>query len=241
MDNSLVNYLNSRFVEKKSIEKTTINRPGPVITISREVGCNGIKLANLLVSKLNQNRPDKNWKVLSKEVFYKSAKELNLKPELVRKTLKSTDKYLFEQILKAFGDKNYKSERKITRTVIDVIKDFAIEGHCIIVGRAGHIIASEIKDALHVRLVAPLEYRINTIMKNNQLSHEEAQRFIAQVENERIAFRNAIKKEVLYHDERFDLTLNLANFNNEEVVSLLASVIKIKQMETSLSSKLLLV
>jgi cytidylate kinase len=193
---------------------------GPVITISREVGCNAVKLAKLLNEKLNSGSKVKKWNVISKEVLYESARELNLRPDEVRKVLVQTDKYAFDEILKAFSSKYFVSERKIIRTVVDVIHHFAIEGHCIIVGRAGHVITSDIKKALHIRLFAPFEYRVKNIMENNSLSKNDAIEFIQRVEKERIAFRKAIMHDNPY-EELFDVSLNRATMTDETLLGII--------------------
>jgi cytidylate kinase len=181
----------------------------------------------MLAESLNHKKHSKKWKVLSKEVFHQSAEELNMDAENVRRIFKKTDKYVFEEILKAFNNKNYKSERKIAKTVSEVVLSFAIDGYSIIVGRAAHIIASEIKNALHIRLTAPLDYRVNNIQINNSLNREEAIRFIAKVEKERLAFRKVIKEENL-REELFDLTLNRFSFETEELVEIIELAMKKK-------------
>ncbi|MCK3684809.1 cytidylate kinase-like family protein [Maribellus sp. YY47] len=237
MGNSLMNYLNSRLKEEKSFQKGHVGDAGPVITISREVGCNGLKLANLLAIELNKQRMLADWKVLSKEIFYESARELNLAPEKILKALKKEDSYTFEQILTAFGEKRYKSEAKIVNTVKEVVRSLAINGFNIIVGRASHIIAADIKNALHIRLEAPLEYRIRNIMCNNNLSRDEAKAFIERVEKERIAFRKAIRLEQSL-DVHFDMMINRASFTDREAVELIMFAIEKKRILADYKQKI---
>jgi cytidylate kinase len=220
MSNLLMHYLNKRMTETEVIKKSETQVAGPVITISREVGCNGVKLANLFAMRLNIKNPDTNWKVISKEVFQKSAKELKMEPEKVRKTMYQSGKTAFDDILKAFYDKNYKSNLTIGKTMNRVILQIATDGHCIIIGRAGHIIADGIKNALHIRLVAPFEYRIHTIIRNNHLSREEAIKFIHRVDKERTAFRKALLKDDPVH-EMFDITFNRAAYTDDELLDLI--------------------
>lgn len=236
MGNSLMNYLNQRMKEGNASDKGKGVTAGPVITISREVGCNGIKLANKLAAELNKQRTISEWKVLSKEIFYESAKELDLEPEKIRQNFKKTDRYTFEQILKAFGDKRFKSEAKIAKTVKEVVYSLAIDGFNIIVGRASHIIAYDIPNALHLRLTAPLDYRISTIMHNNKLTKEEAIAFIAKVEKERIAFRKALSEESL-HEEYFDLYINRASFSDEQAVKIILFAIEQKNILANYKNK----
>ncbi len=229
MRNSLLIYLNKRLLGQEPNKKKSMEA-GPVITISREVGCNGLKLARLLATRLNTHKLSAEWRVLSKEVFNESARELNMDPERVRKTFKHADKYTFDEILKAFNDRSYKSERKIAKTVSDVILSFAADGFCIIVGRASHIIAKDIKNSLHLRLVAPLEYRINTIMNNKQLKRDEAINFIHRIETEREAFRNLVCKDK-NTDDMFDLTINRDKFTDEEIVDIVEYAVNKKKIQ----------
>lgn len=237
MSNVLSSYLNKRLKKDNSFEKDGWGSAGPVITISREVGCNGIPLANLLAEKLNEKKRSNLWKVLSKEVFHQSAQELNMEPETVKKVFKQSDRYIFDEILKAFNSKSYKSERKIVNTVTDVVRSFAIDGFCIIVGRASHIIASDIKNALHIRLTAPLDFRIKNIQINNGLNREEAQQFIQKVEKERIAFRKTIKHENL-REELFDVTLNRASYSNEKLIEIIELAFDKKEMMEDSNARL---
>lgn len=228
MKNLLSSYLDKRLIDE-SLPLQKEQNPGPVITISREVGCNGLKVARALAEKLNSESQGKTWKVLSKEVFHESAKELNVDYNRVVKIFKTTNRYALEDILYAFGSRNYKSGRKIIKTVVDIIYSFSHEGHCIIVGRAGHIIARDIKNSLHLRFVAPLEFRIGTIMHNNGLTREEAIDFINKVERERMAFRKAIG-EVTHHHKDFDLVINRGFLDRAELIELITKVMAMKKM-----------
>jgi len=221
MSNALLEYLTKR-MGHINVYDTTNNIPGPLITISREVGCNGVKLARKIATKLNQRHLGPEWKVLSKEVFFESAKELDMEPEQVRRVFKYADSYTISDILNAFGNRKFKSERKVIKTVNEVIRAFAEQGFCIIVGRAAHIIASDIKNALHLRLLAPCEYRVKTIMDNNHLNYEEALQFIEKVEKERRAFRKSIRIEKETEECKiFDLWINRASFQDEAAIELI--------------------
>lgn len=228
MGNALLEYLTKRMGNQK-VYSNPNNVPGPLITISREVGCNGVKLAHKIAARLNQRHLGPDWKVLSKEVFFKSAKELDMEPEKVQRVFKYSDSYAMNDILNAFGTKKFKSEKKVIKTVNDVIRTFAEEGFCIIVGRAGHIIAHDIENALHLRFLAPLEYRIKTIMDNNRLNRHEAIDFIKKVEKERKAFRKAIKQEET-EIELFDLCINRASFTDEEAIDLIETAAEKKNI-----------
>jgi len=227
MGNLLLKYLNDRLSEEKQNKPQKKQESNPVITISREVGCNGVILANLLAESLNRHNPPVHWKVISKEVFFESARQLNMNPEQVRKTLTQSEKFTFEEIIKAFNDKRFKSEQTIAKTLREVIYHFATDGYCIIVGRAGNIIAKDIKTALHVRLIAPLDYKIKSIMDKNKLTREKAIEFIEEFDEERVAFRETIFGDKI-HEDMFDLVLNRHSFSNEAMVEMIEFAAKKK-------------
>ncbi len=229
MSNTLINYLNKRFQEEKESITRISQSPGPVITISREVGCNGLKLAKLLISRLNSEKPNTDWKVVSKEILVASANKLNMDIEDVRKTVKQSEKFTFSEILKAFNDKNFKSEQKITKTIIDTILKFATEGYYVIVGRDGHMIAKDIEKSLHIRFVAPLDYRVKNIMVNNKLNRLKAIEFINRVEHERQAFRDSIRPKYM-KEELFDITINLEAFTDDEVLDIIRCAVEKKKL-----------
>jgi cytidylate kinase len=229
MGNSLLSYLNKRVVQAQQTGSADKD-PGPVITISREVGCSGLELANALKDRLQKIHFQESWKVLSKEIFCISAKELDLEPEKVAKIFKQADRNAFDDILYTFSEKRSISEKKVRHTVVDVIRSFAEDGHCIIVGRAGNVIAGDIKNALHVRLVAPSEFKIRSIMEKNHLCHEEARKFIIEEEKDRLAYRKAVTDRQSDQPELFDVTFNRAEFGTESIVDFVLFMMEKKGM-----------
>ncbi len=227
MENTLLNYMNRRLGESKIPIPKSKSVQGPVITISREVGCGGIKLGNLMLEELNKCVLCKQWQVISKEVLNASANELKIKPEKIDRLFASHEHFTFDEVLSAFSDKYYKSNRTIVKTVREVIRNFAIDGCCIIVGRAGHLIASDVKNALHIRLVAPLEWRIQSISARKNLNHSDALKYIQNTEKERELFREHFKTNKK-EDEHFDLTIDVSAFDEESLAKLILSAFELK-------------
>jgi len=201
--------------------------PGPVITISREVGCSGLKIARKLADKLNKNNKKQEWTVFSKEIFEETSRELEMNEQKLKKILKAENRNTFDEILEALGDKRFKSEQKIKKTVINLIKEIAIAGHCIIVGRGGYFIVRNIPDSLHLRFTAPLEWRINKIAKRHHISKTEALIFINKTEKERESIRKKLNPEGLCN-EHYDMEINVSAFSTESVVELLEKSMSLK-------------
>jgi cytidylate kinase len=220
MNNTLLVYLNKRLHQSTGKYQSPQHPPGPVICISREVGCGGVNIARLLAIELDKIGTCKRWKVLSKEILEESALELNMDPNKLRHYLKEGDRGMFDDILSAFSEKRYKSDRKITNTLIDLILSFANDGHCIIVGRAGHIITRNIEKSLFIKLSAPLNWRTKKIMEKFDLNIREATDFIEKTERERENLIRHIGGEN-YKDYGFDLNINLSRLNITQVIGLI--------------------
>ena len=212
MDNTMWSYLNKRMQQQSPNYQNSNTSPGPVICISREVGCKGVKFAQQLAAELEKQPGNKKWKVISKEILAESARELNMDPAKLQSNLHNKDRSAFDDILNAFSEKRYKSDGKIRKTLIDLISSFANDGYCIIVGRAGHIIARDIEKSLLVRLTAPLEWRIQQTMKLNDLNEKEAIDFMTKIEEERLNLRKHIADDSAKHDT-FDLTIDLSRMD----------------------------
>ena len=236
MENTLLNYMNKRVTEH--VQKTDAGQGvvGPVITISREVGCGGVLLGRKLAQELNKSVFCKHWEVVSKEVLRASSRELKLSPEKVNRLFSTREHSSFEEILSAFTDKYYKSNRVILKTVKDVIRNFAIDGCCIIVGRAGHVIASDVENSLHLRLIAPLEWRIHSISIRKNMSKADALKYIQETEKERDAFRKHFVKDKS-QEEIFDLTIDVSRFPTDKILSLLLIAFEYKGIPANIKQK----
>ncbi len=236
MNNTLMVYLNKR-LHHDDPRFTDINRqPGPVICISREVGCGAVNLAGMLAAELDKKGLCRKWRVLSKEILEKSAQELDMDPNKLKNYLKEGDRGVFDDILAAFSEKRFKSDRKISKTLIDFIKSFANDGYCIIVGRAGHIIAKDIEKSLLVKLTAPLEWRAKQIMKKNNLNLREAFEFIEKTEKERENFRKHVAGDHSVQEE-FDLTINMARISAKDAISIICQASQLKGLLETNKSK----
>ncbi len=237
MGNTLIAYLNKRLLRTNS-QKAEEKPPGPVITISREVGCSGLDLAYALSDRLNKSSHFEGWKVLSKEILQHSALELDMDPERISRIYKQADRSSFDEILNAFSEKRFKSDKKIKKTVVDVIRSFAEDGFCIIVGRASNVIAADIQRSLHIRLVAPEEYRIASVMQKNGWNRADSIKFITRVEKERYAYRHAVMVKNPDDPEIFDLTFNKARFSDETIVNLVMMAIEEKKILKGFKEKI---
>lgn len=205
------------------------NRPGPVITISRAAGCSCSRMAHKLTEKINSIDSTSNWEIISKEILHESAEKLKMHPEEVKKIFEVKDKGFFDDIMQAFLSRDYYFERKTIKTIKDVIFNFAVEGHKVFVGRGAFIICNNIPNSLHIRITAPLDWRINKVMIAKNVKKPEANEIIKTIETNRHNYLAALKGSPFDHED-FDLTINQSKFNSDQIIEIILQAIKDKDI-----------
>lgn len=91
----------------------------------------------------------------------------------------------------------------------------------IIVGRGSQIILGDKPDVLHVRIVAPLEVRIQRWMKREGISYEEAKKIVNQRNKKHIDFIKTYFHEDINKTELYDLIINTGKLSLEKAVDLI--------------------
>ncbi len=223
MGRVLLHYMSQRLNEINL--KTSKKEPGPVITISRAAGCSCYELAKKLEARLSELYPKSPWQVISKEILHQSAEQLKIQPEKVEHIAQAKGRSLMEEILQTFLSSDYQLEKKVVKTLVNVIRNFAHDGYKIIIGRGGCVICNDIQKAVHVRIDAPMSWKIEQIMDRKGYSKEEAIQYIEETENNRENFRQLIKgkKECC---ELYDLLINQSRFSDNEIIELVLTAIK---------------
>ncbi|MFV0506172.1 MAG: AAA family ATPase [Bacteroidales bacterium] len=227
MVHSLLEYMNGRLEKNKQEIEKEQRVSGPVITISRQTGCGGMKIARLLCDRINEHSHIP-WRVLSKEVFQESARHLSMNnDELYSKLLAETSDDILKEMLLAFGDPHAATPSVVRKTVFDVVRAFSNSGHCIIVGRAANVIDSDIVNALHVRLEANYAWRLSNIQKAHDYDLKQATAFINKTEEARDYFRDSMHS-IVKHKTSFSMMVDVSAFSVLRAVDLLYEAAKIK-------------
>ncbi|MGM0530553.1 MAG: AAA family ATPase [Bacteroidota bacterium] len=229
--NVLQQYLEERHKEKK--QDKDFGQPGPVVTISRDFGCSGKFLADKLNQRLIQEKKGDqskgNWRVVSKEILDESAKELELHPSQIEYVFKYEKRSAIDEILGALSSKYYKSDRKIRNTIKRVIYTIGMEGNSVILGRCGAVITKDLPRSLHVRLIAPIEWRTEVIRKRFNLTEKKAKEYIIDIDKKRAELRNSLAgREV--DDTFYDLIFNAKSFEFDEMVEIIMKALETKKI-----------
>lgn len=220
MDNLFLKYMRERTGRKKS-PGPSFESPGPVITISREYGCPGRRIARKLSETLTEKNKslgnNRTWRWISKEIIEESARELKLSPSLMQDLSEYKERGFFENLALFFSDEYYPSDVKIKNTIAKFIYNASTEGNVVIVGRAAEAITKNFTNSLHIKLQAPLEWRAKIIADSQGMNIQEARKEAMEMDHRRSAFRNYFEKERPDIDF-FDLFFNCSTLSDEEII-----------------------
>lgn len=199
--------------------------PGPCITISRETGIGAEKICEQLVDFFSKYsvEENRNWVYFDKNLIEKVMADHNL-PERYDKFLEDQKP---SQLNSFFGELFgvHPSKLSLFRKTVKTIYQLAEFGNVIIVGRGANLITAHLRNAFHVRLVAPLNYRIKTSQEIYGVDRKAAAEFIkkedmARKEFFKTYFHKNIDDPLLYH---IQINTHLLSF--EEIAEMIGFMI----------------
>jgi cytidylate kinase len=226
MQGDLVSYLKKKYAESQSKQ----HGPGPVITISREYGCPAKtiaqKLTEILSEKKNAAGEKNQWKWYSKEILDESARQLQMDPSKIKYVFDYEKKSTLEDFFGSFSQ-YYQSDKRIRGTIGRVIREIAINGHAIIVGRGGIAITRDIPKSLHINLEAPLDWRAIRISQHYDLTLEKAAETCIETDKKRKEFRDYFEGKNTDYTWP-DITFNCMTLSVDEIVASIAQMIELR-------------
>jgi len=206
---------------------------GPVITISRECGCPGNNLAEMLMQRLNQKMIKEGhvpkWKWVNKEILMKASEELKMKPQDIESYIKDKESGILHDFVASFTETYHVRNASIKKVIHDVIRNMSIDGHVIVVGRGGGAIAWDIPRSLHLYLEAPLSWKAEMVSKQRGISLSEARRMVLEKDRQRQRFRDNYRtkfSDEIYYDERF----NCKALSNEQICHLVLEAAALRKI-----------
>ena len=228
METILKTYFEQQFREQQSHQGC---HPAPVVTISREFGCQAKLIAMMMTEALNKKNNGTNspvWKFINKEIVEEAARKLEINPIDLTSALSSSEKGLVKDVLKSFSPP-YINDFKIKKTLHDVIKSFARQGNRIIVGRGSVAILQERPVTLHIRLIAPVDWRVKNICASKGVTEQEAVKMATAMDKKRTTLIELLLDRKIDHG-LFDVIFNCSTISNEEVVQSIVTIMEIKGM-----------
>lgn len=174
------------------------------VTISRQAGCGAVIVAEKLADYLQQHSPpeDGRWTVFDRELMDKVLADHNLPKYLAKFLPEDRASRIEDTLADIFGV--HPPAEKVVQQTAETMLQLAELGSAILIGRAGNIVTAKLPNVLHVRLIAPLEDRVERICRDDHKTLAEARRFCLEEEQARTRYVKTyfgadINNALLYH------------------------------------------
>lgn len=183
-----------------------------LITISRQYGAGGSEVARRVAQALD-------WAVVDNEFIEQVAQRAGLAPEEVAQreerapsfierlslTLASSAPELFPP---ETGTTEDRDEVTVVRMTESLVAELAEEGRAVLVGRAAPAVLGQGGDALHVKLVAPVEFRLAQACSRLSLDPKEAREVLQRTDKNRARYHREYYRRDWDDPANYDMVLN---------------------------------
>jgi cytidylate kinase len=205
-----------------TVAATSVRR---AVTISRQAGCGGVIVAEKLANYLQQNSPSpaSAWTVFDRDLMNRVLADHNL-PAHLEKFLPEDRISAIEDTLADIFDVRPTSQILVRQTAETILK-FATLGNVILIGRAGNIVTAKLPHVLHVRLVAPLDDRVERICRDDHKSPAEARMFCLEEEAARARYLKTYYNADINDPLHYDLVINTSRVGYENTARLIGEAV----------------
>lgn len=195
------------------------------VTLSRQAGCGAMIVAERLADYLQKRLPagGLKWTVFDRELMHKVLADHHLPAYLAKFLPEDRASQIEDTLADIFGV--HPPTRTVVEQTAETLLQLAELGGAIIIGRAGNIVTANLPNVLHVRLVAPLEDRMERICRDEHKTPAEARRFCLEEEQARTRyvrtyFQADINNALLYH-----LVINTSRVGCENAARLIGEAL----------------
>jgi len=188
-----------------------------VVTLSREPGSGGRLVAEGIAEALGMD-------VFHQEMLHEMAQNANISMRIME-TLDEKGMNVLEEYISSLVLREHLWPDEYLKQLMNVIGTIGRHGHAVIIGRgasfmlpAGH--------CLRVRVVAPKEFRVQQVMAQFDVSHEEALRRITRTDSDRKAFTRKYFNCDIADPLHYDLILNTSTLSIIQCVAIVTGAIQ---------------
>jgi cytidylate kinase len=193
-----------------------------IVTIEREYGSGGAKIAQMLAERLG-------WKLWDEELTAEIARVAHVEREAALRCDERVDTFLYrlfkvyargsyERALSIGEDSGFDADRMV-ELLGNVITDVASRGNCVIVGRGSAFFLRDRADVFHAFVYAPDDEKIRRLRSVGK-TEKEAVQLIQDVDRERASFIRHYFNAEWPQRSLYELMIN-SKFGDEHVVEMI--------------------
>lgn len=191
-----------------------------IVTISREYGSGGRKIAQQLAEEMGLDFYDR-------QIIAQAARNLGMSElEVEAKEQQLGNGLLYDLVAQFYDfsdqkstlDKLYESEKQI-------ILSAAQKGNCVIVGRCANAICKDFPNAYHIFLHASDDYKIGEIMQREQLDYAAAAKHMTDINKKRFNHYKYYTGRIWGLAQDYHLCIDTSSLPTEQIIALIRSLL----------------
>ncbi len=190
----------------------------PCLTISREYGCEGYPVAELLRETMIRKTGEE-WVLIDKAVLEEVARRHNISEEILQGL--GEKNRILNEVLATFSPR-WKSDQDYFRLLCRHVVSLAEQGNVIIVELGGAIITSHFENAHHYRLYASHNFKIGSIARRLGVSTEDAERIVEKQQRLRDHFSKDFLGQDDHDSSHYDVLFNNDRNSPEKIAMTIA-------------------
>jgi len=205
-----------------------------VITINRELGSGGRTVGRKLAEKLNVPFYDKALIKALENKYHLNVEEIEkLKgrshswwadfKRVLRLGQSITDAHYYQ--VKVGEEPDLLTTDEMFKAEQEILLGMAEEESCVVAGRSGFYVYRKHPNHLSILIQAPMEFRIQRLVRKQNITPEEARKIIDKVDQMRENYVNKYTKTSRYDARNYDLVINADGKTEDEIVDLILQYI----------------
>jgi cytidylate kinase len=185
-----------------------------IVTIEREYGAAGSVVAAKLANRLG-------WDLLDQSLTADIARRAEVDSSAVARCDEQVDPMLYrlakvfwrgshERALPLPEGSQFDTDRMV-RLATEIIEAAGEKGNCVIVGRGAPYILRHRTDAMHVFVFAPREFKVDYLVRTQNMDQKKAAGLVDSIDSERASFIKHYFGKDWPNRHLYDLMINSAN------------------------------
>lgn len=215
-------YLSSYFVEGHD----PVKKKARLVTISRQAYSQVHEIAEELIILIEEDPAfgKDRWAIFDKKLVLKALESHQLPKELSKYMPEDREHHWTSLINEILG--LHPSLWQLFHHTCDTVLKLASNGNVILVGRGANILTRHFEQAVHARVVAPIEKRIERAARLNGLTDKEARHLIQKEDRGRAAYIHSHFNESIDDPLNYDLILNTGELSPQDAAALLHGLLR---------------
>jgi len=198
--------------QEKPEEKAMV----PVVTISREPGSGGRIVAQRLSERLG-------FEVFHQEVLHEMAKQAEVSEQLLA-TLDERGLSILEDWISSLVHDRHLWPDQYLQHLMNVIGTLGKHGRAVVVGRGANFVLPP-EQRFRVRITASQRLRIENVVRDFNLSPDEAKRRVIKTESNRKAFIRKYFNADIADPTNYDLVINTETLTVDNAVDVIGAAL----------------